>query len=47
MKLNIARSYGKVLVIINVPAGGKEGRLMSIRKIEKKMRGTCKCKVSC
>lgn len=45
--MNIARSYGKVLTVINVPSGGKEGRLMSIRKIEKKMRGTCKCKVSC
>jgi hypothetical protein len=47
VKLNIARSYVKVFMIINVPSGGKEGRLMSIRKIEKKMRGMCKCKVSC
>ena len=46
--MNIARSYGKVLTVINVPSGGKEGRRrVNIRKIEKKMKGACKCKVLC
>jgi hypothetical protein len=34
---------------LNNPYEGekKGGILMSIKKVEKKMRGTCKCKVSC
>jgi hypothetical protein len=32
-----------------IPVKGKKkgGIAMSIKKVEKKMRGTCKCKVSC